>query len=63
MTDAQASRFVDILDNMDAAILAIRDEFQALADGSARRLADLKAHQTHRVEIDCRLGSIKVAWN
>ena len=43
MTDAQAQRFVTALDKVDAAILALRDEFQALADRSAQRLTELKA--------------------
>lgn len=43
MTDAQATRFVEVLDAMDAAIVALRDEFQALANESAGRLAELKA--------------------
>ena len=43
MTDAQAARFVQIVEDMDAAILALRNEFQAIANESAGRLAELKA--------------------
>ena len=43
MTDAQAQKFVAALDKIDAALFAIRHEFEEQVRISAERLAALKA--------------------
>ncbi len=43
MTDAQSVKFIAALDKVDAALTAIRHEFEELARQSAERLAALNA--------------------
>lgn len=50
MTEADTRRFVAALDKVDAALTAIRHEFEELARQSAERLAEIRDLEQQRAE-------------